>query len=128
MTKADIIDSVYERVGFSKKESADLVELIFDTLKQTLEQGEKVKVSGFGNFQPRYKRLRPGRNPKSGQPIDIPARRVVKFVASQVLKASLNGAAVAVGGRAVDLENEQEDRPGTVSQTEDDDDDDGDDE
>lgn len=90
MTKADIIESVYERVGFSKKESAELVELVFDTLKETLERGDKVKVSGFGNFQPRYKKSRPGRNPQSGQPIEITARRVVKFVPSQVLKADLN--------------------------------------
>lgn len=90
MTKADIIESVYEKVGFSKKESAELVELVFDLLKETLEKGDKVKISGFGNFQPRYKRSRPGRNPQSGQPIEITARRVVKFVPSQVLKADLN--------------------------------------
>ena len=90
MTKADIIESVYEKVGFSKKESAELVEMVFDTLKETLERGDKVKISGFGNFQPRYKRARPGRNPQSGQPIEITARRVVKFVPSQVLKADLN--------------------------------------
>jgi integration host factor subunit alpha len=123
MTKADIIDGVYERVGFSKKESADLVELIFDTLKVTLENGEKIKISGFGNFQPRYKRLRPGRNPKSGQPIDIPARRVVKFVASQVLKASLNGTTLSPAAHAAALASEQSDLHDAA-----DDDDDGDDE
>jgi integration host factor subunit alpha len=90
MTKADIIEGVYDRVGFSKKESAELVELVFDTLKETMERGDRVKISGFGNFQPRYKRSRPGRNPQSGQPIEITARRVVKFVPSQVLKAELN--------------------------------------
>lgn len=90
MTKADIIESVYERVGFSKKESAELVELTFDTVKETLERGDKVKISGFGTFQPRYKWARPGRNPQSGEPIEISARRVVKFVPSQVLKADLN--------------------------------------
>jgi len=95
MTKADIIESVYEKVGFSKKEAAELVELVFDTLKETLERGDKVKISGFGNFQPRYKRARPGRNPQSGQPIEITARRVVKFVPSQVLKADLNDGDVA---------------------------------
>lgn len=97
MTKADIIESVYEKVGFSKKESAELVELVFDTLKETLERGDKVKISGFGNFQPRFKRSRPGRNPQSGQPIEITARRVVKFVPSQVLKADLNDGFVAEG-------------------------------
>ncbi len=90
MTKADIIEHIYERVGFSKKEAADLVELTFDTLKETLERGDKVKISGFGNFQPRFKRARPGRNPQSGQSIEITARRIVKFVPSQVLKADLN--------------------------------------
>jgi integration host factor subunit alpha len=91
MTKADIIESVYERVGFSKKDSAELVELSFDTLKETLERGDKVKIVGFGIFQPRYKRARPGRNPQSGQPIEITARRVVVFVPSTGLKADLNG-------------------------------------
>ena len=90
MTKAEIVEQIYERVGFSKKESADLVEKGFEIIKETLRDGEKVKISGFGNFQPRYKRARPGRNPQSGQPIEITARRVVKFVPSQVLKADLN--------------------------------------
>lgn len=103
MTKADIIEGVYEKVGFSKKESAEIVELVFDTLKETLERGDKVKISGFGNFQPRFKRARPGRNPQSGQPIEITARRVVKFVPSQVLKAALNG------GRTDDGEESAED-------------------
>ncbi len=90
MTKADIVESVYERVGFSKRDAGELVELVFSTVKETLERGENVKISGFGNFQPRDKRSRPGRNPQSGQPIEITARRIVKFVASQVLKAELN--------------------------------------
>ena len=90
MTKADIIESVYEVVGFSKKESADLVELVFESMKDTLIRNDKVKISGFGNFQPRDKRARPGRNPQSGTPMEITARRVVKFVPSQVLKADLN--------------------------------------
>ena len=90
MTKADIIEHVYEKVGFSKQESADLVELVFNTLKETLERGDKVKISGFGNFQSRHKHARPGRNPQSGQPIEITARRVVKFIPSQLLKDALN--------------------------------------
>ena len=102
MTKADIIEGVYEKVGFSKKESAELVELVFDTLKETLERGDKVKISGFGNFQPRFKRSRPGRNPQSGQPIEITARRVVKFVPSQVLKADLNDGYVDPGERSAE--------------------------
>lgn len=91
MTKADIVENIYEKVGFSKKESAELVELVFDTLKDTLERGDKVKISGFGNFQVRQKRARIGRNPQTGQAIEISARRVLTFRPSQVLKAELNG-------------------------------------
>ncbi len=90
MTKAHIIESVYDKVGFSKKEAAEIVELVFDTLKETLEKGQKVKVSGFGNFVVTQKRSRPGRNPQTGAPLQITARRVVKFRASQVLKSDLN--------------------------------------
>ena len=91
MTKADIIEGVYEKVGFSKKESAEIVELVFDTVKETLERGDKIKISGFGNFLVRHKKTRMGRNPQSGQPIQIPARRVLTFRPSQVLKSALNG-------------------------------------
>ena len=91
MTKADIIDRVCEVVGgFSKKEAADLVEKIFDVMKSTLESGEKIKISGFGNFVVRAKKERVGRNPQTGQPIPISARRVLKFNQSQVLMAALN--------------------------------------
>lgn len=90
MTKADIIEGVYEKVGFSKKESAEIVELVFDTLKETLERGDKIKISGFGNFQVRHKRARVGRNPQTGKVIEIPARRVLTFRPSQVLKSALN--------------------------------------
>ena len=92
MTKADIIEGVYEKVGFSKKESAEIVELVFDTVKETLERGDKIKISGFGNFQVRHKKARVGRNPQTGKEIEISARRVLTFRPSQVLKASLNGA------------------------------------
>jgi len=64
MTKADIIESIYEKVGLSKEESSRIVELVLETLKDTLENGEKVKISGFGNFVVRTKRSRRGRNPK----------------------------------------------------------------
>lgn len=92
MTKADIIEGVYEKVGFSKKESAEIVELVFDTVKETLERGDKIKISGFGNFQVRYKKARIGRNPQTGKEIEISARRVLTFRPSQVLKAALNSA------------------------------------
>ena len=91
MTKADIIESIYKKVGFSKKESAEIVEMVFDTVKETLERGEKIKISGFGNFIVRDKKSRVGRNPQTGKEIEISARRVLTFRASQVLKNVLNG-------------------------------------
>ena len=90
MTKADIIEQIYEKVGFSKKESSEIVELVFDTIKETLEKGEKIKISGFGNFVVRAKRSRTGRNPQTGEAIEISARRVLTFRPSQVLKHALN--------------------------------------
>jgi integration host factor subunit alpha len=91
MTKADIVEALYQKVGFSKKEAADLVELVFDTLKTTLANGQKIKISGFGNFVVREKRSRVGRNPQTGQSIEITARRVLTFRPSQVLRADVNG-------------------------------------
>ena len=90
MTKADIVEALYEKIGFSKKEAADLVELVFDTLKGTLAHGKKIKISGFGNFVVREKRSRVGRNPQTGQSIEISARRVLTFRPSQVLRAEVN--------------------------------------
>jgi integration host factor subunit alpha len=98
MTKAELIEAVYSKVGISKKESADLVELIFDTMKDTLSKGEKIKISGFGNFVVREKRSRMGRNPQTGESMEISARRVLTFRPSQVLKNDLNGEA---GGEEV---------------------------
>ncbi len=91
VTKADIVEKVYETIGFSKKEASELVELVFNSLKQTLQTGEKVKISGFGNFLVRGKNERIGRNPQTGEQIKISARRVLTFRPSQVLKAMLNG-------------------------------------
>lgn len=107
MTKADIVEGVYEKVGFSKKESAEIVELVFDTLKETLERGDKVKISGFGNFIVRSKNSRVGRNPQTGQEIEISARRVLTFRPSQVLKAELNGGEAPDDGEAT-AEDEDE--------------------
>lgn len=91
MTKADIVQAVYTKLGgFSKKESADLVDLVFETMKETLGRGEKIKISGFGNFVLRDKRQRQGRNPQTGEPITITERRVLNFKASQLLKQALN--------------------------------------
>lgn len=109
MTKAEIVDAVYEKVGgFSKKEAAEVVEAVFDTMKtaivdeanrlanEELDEGEEsrkvtaIKISGFGNFVVRAKPQRTGRNPQTGDPIPISARRVLTFKPSQVLKATLN--------------------------------------
>jgi integration host factor subunit alpha len=91
ITKADIIEKVYQKIGFSKKEASELVEMVFHELKDTLCKGEKVKISGFGNFLVRDKKSRIGRNPQTGDQITISARRVLTFRPSQVLKAVLNG-------------------------------------
>ena len=90
MTKIDIIQEVYEKLGFSKKDSAQIVESVFDIMKDTLAKGEKIKISGFGNFVLRDKRQRQGRNPQTGNPIVITERRVLNFKASQLLKQALN--------------------------------------
>ncbi len=90
MTTADLVEAVHTKVGFSKRESAEIVEMVFNTMKDTLEQGEKIKISGFGNFEVRDKRARVGRNPQTGEVIEISARRVLTFKPSQVLKNALN--------------------------------------
>jgi integration host factor subunit alpha len=90
MTKADLIEGVSERVGFSKKESAEIVETVFDILKENLEGKENIKISGFGNFMVREKKMRKGRNPQTGSEIKISERNVVTFKTSQVLRNALN--------------------------------------
>ena len=91
MTKADIAHVIYARIGgFSKKESIDLVDLVFETMKETLGRGEKIKISGFGNFVVKEKNARRGRNPQTGQEIEISARRVLTFKSSQVLRKALS--------------------------------------
>ncbi len=86
VTKADIVERVYKEAGFSKKEAADLVDLIFKVIKDTLARGEKVKISGFGNFSIRDKATRVGRNPQTGEAMNISARRVLTFKPSQILR------------------------------------------
>jgi integration host factor subunit alpha len=86
LTKADIVERVYKEAGFSKKEATDLVDLVFKVIKDTLSRGEKVKISGFGNFSIRDKATRIGRNPQTGEAMEISARRVLTFKPSQVLK------------------------------------------
>lgn len=90
MTKSDMVEKIYEKIGFSKKESAELVEMVFDIIKTTLETGEKIKIAGFGNFVVKDKADRRGRNPQTGEEIVISARKILTFKPSQVLKASIN--------------------------------------
>ncbi|MHB1400335.1 MAG: integration host factor subunit alpha [Trichloromonadaceae bacterium] len=91
MTKADLIENVYLKTGFSKKESAEIVEMVFDLIKTTLEAGEKIKIAGFGNFVVKDKATRRGRNPQTGDEIAISSRKILSFKPSQVLKQSING-------------------------------------
>ena len=91
MTKAEIVDVVYEKVGgFSKKEAANIVETVFETVKATLVKGDKIKITRFGNFVVRDKKARAGRNPQTGKEITISARRVLTFKPSLLLNKALN--------------------------------------
>src|SRR3970040_10261 len=87
LTKAELADLLFEKVGLNKREAKDMVEAFFEEIRGALERGESVKLSGFGNFQLRDKPQRPGRNPKTGEEIPISARRGVTFCASHKLKA-----------------------------------------
>lgn len=92
LTKAELSELLFEQVGLNKREAKDMVETFFDEIRNALERGESVKLSGFGNFQLRDKPQRPGRNPKTGEEIPITARRVVTFHASQKLKSMVETA------------------------------------
>jgi integration host factor subunit alpha len=87
LTKADIADRLFNEVGLNKREAKEFVDAYFEIIRQALENGENVKLSGFGNFQLREKNQRPGRNPKTGEEIPISARRVVTFRPGQKLRA-----------------------------------------
>jgi len=90
MTKIDIIQDVYEKLGIPKKDSAKIVESVFELMKDSLAKGEKIKISGFGNFLVKEKKSRRGHNPQTGEEISISARRVLTFKSSQVLRRALN--------------------------------------
>ncbi len=90
MTKADIIENTYDKVGISKKDTSKIVQIVFDTMKETLENGENIKISGFGNFTVRQKNTRRGRNPQTGEEIEITARKVITFKTSNILKDLIN--------------------------------------
>jgi len=86
MTKADIVNTLFEKVGLPKKEAQDIIEIILSTMKETFVEGESIKISGFGTFNVRKKGARRGRNPKTGEEIEITPRRVVTFRPSNPLK------------------------------------------
>lgn len=90
MTKADLVEITFEKAGSSKKDVAEVVDNVFETIRAALEEGDKVKISGFGNFTVRHKRARRGRNPQTGEEIMIGERRVMTFKASQILKNIVN--------------------------------------
>ena len=87
LTKAELADLLFEKVGLNKREAKNMVDSFYEEVRAALQSGDGVKLSGFGNFQLREKPQRPGRNPKTGEEVQITARRVVTFHASQKLKA-----------------------------------------
>jgi integration host factor subunit alpha len=97
LTKADLSEMLFERLGLNKRESKDMVEAFFELVNDTLVSGTDVKLSGFGNFQIRRKAPRPGRNPRTGEAIPIHARNVVTFHASAKLKGMVQGDVSADG-------------------------------
>lgn len=97
LTKAQLAELLYEQIGFNKRESKDIVDAFFDVISSRLIQGEDVKLSGFGNFQIRTKAPRPGRNPRTGEPVAIEARRVVTFHASPKLKEAVQAGGSMLG-------------------------------
>ena len=90
LTKANFAESLFEELGLDRREAKALVELFFEEIKDSLEQGKAVKISGFDNFELRDKTSRPGRNPKTGEEVPITARRVVTFRSGQKLKARVD--------------------------------------
>ena len=91
LTKAEMAERLFDGMGLNKREAKELVEQFFEEVRQSLENNEQVKLSGFGNFDLRDKRERPGRNPKTGEEIPIQARRVVTFRPGQKLKSRVEG-------------------------------------
>ena len=89
LTKFDIVNSLNDEIGLNKREAKELVDSFFDNIKKLLSQGKEVKLSGFGNFQLKDKSSRPGRNPRTGENVEITARRVVTFKSGQKLKESV---------------------------------------
>jgi integration host factor subunit alpha len=95
ITRADLAEAVYQRVGLSRTESAELVETVLAEISETLVRGENVKLSSFGSFLVRSKSERIGRNPKTGVEVPITPRRVMVFKPSNIMKSRVNGEVVA---------------------------------
>ena len=89
LTKSDIVENLNNEIGLNKREAKELVDMLFNDIKNLLSEGHEVKLSGFGNFQLRDKSSRPGRNPRTGEDVEISARRVVTFKSGQKLKESV---------------------------------------
>ena len=96
LTKADMAERLFDDLGLNKREAKELVEAFFEEIRSSLEQGQQVKLSGFGNFDLRNKNQRPGRNPKTGEEIPLSARRVVTFRPGQKLKARVEAYAGSI--------------------------------
>jgi integration host factor subunit alpha len=90
MTKADITEKIYLATGLTKREASDMIEALFSIMKSTLESGENLKISGFGNFDVKQKNDRRGRNPQTGETIIIEARRILTFKPSHLLREAIN--------------------------------------
>ena len=90
LTKAELAELLYEQLGLNKREAKDFIDEFFELITQRVAQGLDVKISGFGNFQVRTKQARPGRNPRTGEPVMVEARRAVTFHASNSLKSEIN--------------------------------------
>ena len=97
LTKADLVEHLHRVMGLNKREAKDLIETFFRQVSDALEGGKHVKISGFGNFELRDKRERPGRNPKTGEEVTVSARRVVTFKPSQKLKTKVEGCYIPEG-------------------------------
>lgn len=89
ITKAELANELFDQIGLNKREAKEFIELFFEHIRESLENGQSVKLSGFGNFDVRSKNARPGRNPKTGEEVMISARKVVTFKASPKLKESV---------------------------------------
>ena len=102
VTKAELANTLFEEVGLNKREAKEIVEMFFEKIREGLEDGKTVKLSGFGGFSVRDKRLRPGRNPTTGEAIPVSERRVVTFKVSQKVKKGIAANAEYLHGRLVE--------------------------